>query len=186
MFGRKEADMKKHMLATLAVLLLAGTGAAAQDALVATDQLPVRDGAIGGGEYQVTKTMGSVTVAASLGSDRQLYLAIQAKTSGWVALGTGSGRMDGASLFLAALQKGAPVLSEQLGKGHGHSDAPFELVSDWKLSSADGLTTLELVLPAAKVLSGSKLNLLWAYGNSSDLKSRHAGRGALSLAVAAP
>jgi hypothetical protein len=176
--------MKKTFLILLTIL---GCGAllSAQD-LKPSDKLPAIDGSLASAEYQQAKTIGGVTVALTLGSDKQLYLAIQAKTTGWVALGTGTGRMDGSNLFLAVLADGKPVLSEQLGKGHSHGDAPGSLVSNWKLVVADGVSTLELSLPADKVTSAGKLNLLWAYGNTTDLKARHAARGSLSFSVPTP
>ena len=41
-----------------------------------------------------------------------LYLTVQARTSGWVALGVGSQKMDGAYMVLAYAAGNAPTINE--------------------------------------------------------------------------
>jgi hypothetical protein len=157
------------MFAVLAFCLASMALAAQQISIVPDTATPKADGSVAAGEYQASAKAGQATVQASLGSDGLLYLAFSAPTKGWVALGTNSLRMDGASMYMG-FDAGTPQFTEQTGSGHSH-----------KTSGAE--TTLELVLPAEAAVSGGKLKLIWAYGRNADFRSPHAARGSLEIAV---
>lgn len=173
----------KKVLAIAGALLLAAS-LTAQAKLTKSDKLPSPDGTAASGEYQYSTTVSGMSIGATLGSDGKLYLSISAKTSGWVALGVGGSRMDGSRLFLAYDAGSKRDFSEQIGAGHSHGDATAKVVEKWSVKAADGVTTLELVLPAKDALTDGRLDLLYAYSSSSSYGSRHTARGSMSLAAA--
>jgi hypothetical protein len=169
------------LLASLAFLSLVSLSA--QQALTPSASLPVPDGVVGAGEYQVTADASGMTIGATLGEDGKLYLSVRAPTSGWVALGLGNGRMDGSRLFLAYDSGGKQDFAEQRGVGHSHKDLADPAVEKWAVKSEGGYTTLELVVPASAGVEGGKAGILYAYSDSNSYSSRHKARGFMSLAV---
>jgi hypothetical protein len=173
--------MKKLVSIASALLLAASLGAQAQ--LTKSDKLPSIDGTVASGEYQYATTVSGMSLGATLGSDGKLYLSISAKTSGWVALGVGGLRMDGSRLFLAYDEGGKRDFTEQTGAGHSHSDAATKVVEKWAVKSENGMTTLELVLPAKAAVADGKLGLLFSYSSTTSYSARHQARGSMSLSV---
>jgi len=155
----------------------------AQASLSPSASTPTLDGKIGASEYQFTTDVSGMTVGATLGKNGKLYLSIKAQTSGWVALGIGGSKMDGSRLFLAYDTGSKQVFTEQLGAGHGHKDAADNVVEKSVVKAADGVTSLELVLPASAALVDGKIDVLYAYSDSISYAARHKARGSLSLTV---
>jgi hypothetical protein len=174
--------MKKVVTLAAALLLAASLGAQAQ--LTKSDKLPSPDGTVTSGEYQYTTTVSGMTIGATLGTDGKLYLSNSVKTSGWVALGVGGTKMDGSRLFLAYDSGGKQSFTEQIGAGHSHSDAATKVVEKWAVKTANGVTTLELVLPAKAVVTDGKLGLLYSYSDTTSYSTRHQARGSMTLSVA--
>jgi hypothetical protein len=174
--------MKHIVFASLTVLLLSGA-LSAQTVLKPSASHPVIDGSIGVDEYQFSTEVSGMKVGATLGDDGKLYLSISAKTAGWVALGVGGQRMDGSRLFLAYDTGAKQAFNEQRGVGHGHTDVSDTIVEKWAVKNADGVTSLELVLPSSAAIADGKLDLLFAYSNSTSYFTHHAARGSLSLSV---
>lgn len=176
--------MKRTLLACASILVFAvAVNAQDQAALSPTSSVPSIDGAIGANEYQYSSTVSGMSLGASLGDDGQIYLAIQVKTAGWVALGVGGTKMNGSRLFLAYDTGSKKVFSEQLGAGHFHGDVKDPAVGTWAVKQAGGVTTLELVLPASKALTNGKLNLLFAYSDGTSFMARHKARGSVTIPV---
>lgn len=174
--------MKK--LAILFVLVLGFSCAAmAQDTLTRSAAIPSPDGVVQSGEYQFTKSVSGMKVSATLGTDGNLYLAIEAPTSGWVALGIGGLAMDGSRLFLSVDSGGSPSFSEQVGSGHHHDAATASIVKKWAVHAANGSTTLELVLPADSAIVDGKLDIIAAYSTSASLMARHAAHASFELVI---
>jgi hypothetical protein len=170
------------MFAVLAFCLASMALAAQQISIVPDTATPKADGSVAAGEYQASAKAGQATVQASLGSDGLLYLAFSAPTKGWVALGTNSLRMDGASMYMG-FDAGTPQFTEQTGSGHSHKPSSGQTAKAWAVKTSGAETTLELVLPAEAAVSGGKLKLIWAYGRNADFRSPHAARGSLEIAV---
>lgn len=174
--------MKRAAFA-LGFISLFSIAAFAQDLVASTAPLPLQDGVVAAGEYQFTSTQSGIKVSATLGADNLLYLAIEAPTKGWVALGTGSAVMDGARLFIAWEADGKGNLSEQVGAGHYHAVATDSLAKKWALKTNGGTTSFELVVPASAAISGGKVVVLASYAATASLTQRHAARVSLSLTV---
>jgi hypothetical protein len=174
--------MKRPLIATaLAIALAAGVFAEAE--LSKGSPAATVDGTFGAKEYQYDSTQQGVRVGATLGSDDMLYLAVEAKTSGYVALGVGGLVMNNSRLFLGAIQDGKPAFIEKLGKGHFYADAKDLVVKKWSVKTEGGKTTLELVLPASAALWKGKINATFAFSRSPKFDSEHAARGAIPFAV---
>ncbi len=111
-----------------------------------------------------------------------MYLAVSAPTTGWVSVGFGSERMDGADLFLGFMSGGKPSFTQQLGSAHTHRQLPKPLEVRDALREAGGVTTLEIAVKADEVIGGKKeLWVLVAYGADDSFASYHLARGSLKL-----
>ena len=150
---------------------------------------PAVDGVVNPGEYASTKDLGSITLSVSRTVDR-LFLAVVGKTSGWVAVGTGSQRMDGAVIFIGFVDKGGKVqLAPQAGQGHSHKDTTqnvADTVAASAMREAAGATTLEIALKSdAYVAKGQdSLDLIVAVGADDSFTARHTSRSGLSIQLA--
>lgn len=180
--------MKSSVLFSCAViLLLALVGAAgfAQNLAVTTNKTVI-DGAVKADEYSFTKQFDSLTLYANRTKD-VLSLAIVGDTTGWVSVGLGSLKMDGAKIFMGFVGNDGKVQFKTLaGTGHRHTDAPKDVVdslSAYAIKEADGKTTLEFsVVPADYIKTGqSALDIIYAVGEDKSFIPRHSFRGALSL-----
>jgi len=173
-----------------ALLLAAGTSALfAQDKLPAGMAKPVVDGVVKAGEYSYTHDFEQqLTLSASRTADT-LYFGVVGSTSGWVAVGLGSERMDGAAIFIGYVGTDGKVqFKPQLGKGHRHGDATSDIsgsVVSYAMKEAGGKTTLEVAIKAADfVKSGqASLDVIFAMGDQKSFSQYHTYRGAASLAL---
>jgi len=114
--------------------------------------------------------------------------------SGWVSVGfneRGSG-MDGANLILGTVTDGTPLVRNDLGRGHTHSEATNRGIMDSDVVLQEGRVSLEfrypLVFPAGfrltELESNTVYSLLVAYhAESSDLNSMHSERGVLDFRI---
>lgn len=174
--------MKRGLAAAAVAILMAG-GLFAQASLTKSAKLPTVDGSFGAAEYQFKTTVSGMTIGATLGSDDLLYLAVQAPTEGWAALGVGGLVMNGSRLFLGAIQDGKSAFIEKTGKGHFYVDAPSLVVKKWVVKTSGGSTVLELSLPSSAAINNGKLDLLFAYARVPSFVTQHAARGSLSIAI---
>jgi hypothetical protein len=180
--------MKSSSLFSCAIILLlalVGATGFAQNLAVTTNK-PVIDGTVKADEYSFTKQFDSLTLYANRTKDA-LSLAIVGDTTGWVSVGLGSLKMDGATIFMGFMgTDGKAQFKTQTGAGHAHKDAPKSVadsVSAYAVKEANGKTTLEIsVAPAAYIKSGqSSLDIIYAVGEDKSFVPRHSSRGALSL-----
>jgi hypothetical protein len=174
--------MKRTAL-VIAAAIIAAVEASAQASLTASATLPKVDGTIGSGEYAYESTIKGMKVGATLGTDGMLYLAVQAPTSGWVAVGTGGLIMNGSRLFFGAVQDGKPSFSEMAGAGHGAVPAKSQVVKKWAVASAGGATTLELVLASTDAVWKGSVNSILAYSVVPDFRARHKVYGSVSYTI---
>jgi hypothetical protein len=167
-----EATMKNASIALLMLLVAVNVWA----------QIPVTDGVLGTNEYARTETKAGITVAASLSPDgTTLYLAVQAKTSGWVAIGAGSQKMDNAFMALAFVAGTTQTITEETGKGKGHSVNTQKLLKSAVVAEAGGSTTLEISLPVAGFVKDKAIELIAAYGAQDNRTSMHRARASFKL-----
>jgi len=150
------------------------TFAAFSQTLPAGAQAPKADGMMVTGEYPIVKEGSNMSLGVALSSDgKTLYLALEAQTAGWVAIGVGSLKMNGAFMVLAFDADGKATVSEQTGKGHSHSPNDNSILVSSAVKEIDGSTTLEIALPAAGFAGGSSIQFITAYGKADNLKSFH-------------
>jgi hypothetical protein len=158
-------------------------------ALGTVSAAPVVDGIVAPGEYAFTKDFGPLAFSVSRTADT-LFLAIVGKTTGWVAVGMGSQRMDGATIFIGFVDKDGKVqLKPQAGQGHSHSDttpAVAETVTASAMKESGGVTTLEIALKSAAYVAKGQdsLSVILAVGPDDSFSPRHTFRTPFSVALA--
>lgn len=174
--------MNKKSLAL--VLGIVGTlQAETQASLSPSQKTPKIDGAIEAGEYEYTTKINGMNVSATLGLDEKLYVAVEAPTSGWVALGTGSLVMSGSRLYFGAVRDGRPTFSEMTAAGHGAVPAKSTIALSWAVNSSGGSTRLELAVPSREAMSDGVIKIIFSYAASPDFRVKHRARGALSFTI---
>jgi len=173
--------MNSRLLTAVLGALTLTTALASAQTLALTGSAPTLDGVVAANEYSLSLPVGKITLSASRTADT-VYLAVSAPTTGWVSVGFGSERMDGADLFLGCVTGGKPSFSQQLGAGHAHSRLPTPLVVRDAVQEAGGATTLETAFKAGDVIGGKKeLWVLVAYGADDSFSSYHLARGSIKL-----
>ena len=175
--------MKARIFAFLCVAAIAASGFAAPLSLgVGTATV---DGAIGQGEYANFATLSGIGFGSSLSADGSvLTLAVQAPTTGWVAIGLGANVMNGAWMLLAYDDGVKPAYSEQLGAGHFHKAVTASKLLKSVVKQSGGVTVLEVQVKAADFIKDGNLPVIMAYGKSADFVSRHVKYAMTSLVVA--
>lgn len=160
----------------LAFLALSATVTWAQ-----TSGKVVLDGTISDAEYKTVEVKNEFTIAARLSDDKAtLYAAIKGPTTGWIALGLGTLKMNGSFMTFGYVADGKPSVSFELGKGYSHDPTPAP-GAEAVVSEIDGVTTLELSLPALMYVKDGILQIIAASGTKDDFKSKHTKRAALEL-----
>jgi hypothetical protein len=180
--------MKEKTIFFAAVLFVAAATLAiaqANGTLSLTTALPKVDGVLGAKEYTLTTDAAGMQLGMSLSSDT-LYVALSGPTTGWVAVGLGSRRMDGATIYIGFVGPDKDQLKVQLGAGHKHADTDASAPVQYSLSEANGRTTLELALKAPGFIArGQKsLDLVVAMGGADSFLSMHKARTGLTINLA--
>jgi len=183
--------VRRSLAVLCSFLLLTAVGAVAfsqaKTLAVTTGKVSV-DGVVSPDEYSFSQDFDSISVHVKRTADA-LYLAAVGDSTGWVALGLGSLRMDGATIFMGFVGRDGKVqFKPQAGSGHSHRDVGSEVsatIISYAVKEAAGKTTMELALkPAAYIKDGQKdLQLIYAVGTEKSFIPRHMARGALSLAL---
>jgi hypothetical protein len=138
--------------------------------------LPVVDGKVSEREYSHSLSLiyGDATLSYAVDGSGGLYLALSARTMGWVGVGLGSAVMDGAHIFMGFLKEGKPVVSEQEGKGHGHAPSAATWADARAVGEESGVTTLELHVPGDRVRwQGGRISFIVAFAGTPDLATFH-------------
>ena len=138
---------------------------------------PLIDGKVGVGEYAHTLSVLSGSGVLSWAPDASggLSVAVSAKTSGWVAVGLGTKRMSGSTIYIGFVgSDGKAVFSEQAGKGHRHVDAAASSVDKSAVARSGASTVVEFHLVAGKLpYTGKSVPFIVAFGSSADLTTFH-------------
>jgi hypothetical protein len=176
----------------LALLLLSAGGAGfSQDtSLAISEKAIVVDGVVKPDEYSFTQDFGQLTLYLNRSTDT-LWIGVVGATTGWVAVGLGSQRMDAATIFMGFVDAAGKVqFKPQLGSGHSHQDLTAKDVTDsivsFAMKEAGGKTTLELALKAGTWAKKGQaaLDLIFAVGAQDSFAPRHSYRGALEVKLA--
>lgn len=166
--------MKRRLV--IGLLAISATVAWAQ-----TSGKVILDGTISEGEYKAVEVKNEFTIAARLSDDKAtLYAAIKGPTTGWIALGLGTLKMNGSFMTLGYVADGKPSISFELGKGYTHAPTPAP-GAEAVVSETGGVTTLELSLPAPSYVKDGILQVIGASGTKDDFKTKHTKRVALEL-----
>lgn len=150
---------------------------------------PVVDGKVSAGEYAHSQTLmgGNLVLSWQVDSDGGLFIAASAKTKGWVAVGLGSSKMEGSTIYIGSVgTDGTPAFSEDAGKGHGHAPAPSKTADQSAVGQDGEWTTLEIHIPAGSLpFTGTTVPFIVSFSGSKDLTTWHGlfrhARGNLDL-----
>ena len=177
-------------LSALAFTTALGTAAFGQaKALAITTDKTVVDGVVHPAEYSFSQNFDDLSLYANR-TKEALYLAVVGDTTGWVAVGLGSMKMDGSTIFMGFVDPDGKVqFKPQVGSGHSHKDASAAVAAtiiSYAVKESGGKTTLEIALkPAAYITDGqSALQVTYAQGTEKSYIPRHAFRGAQSIPLA--
>jgi hypothetical protein len=166
----------------MSAFLFAGCSAIAQTkplVLPVSKEAPSVDGVTAASEYPVGTEVGQMKLWLSRTADT-LYAACSAQTTGWVAVGFGSPRMDGAVMFIGFVgTNGKSQLKIQKGAGHSHADVESDALVTFAMKEAAGVTTLELELKASSVIAkgATEMSVIFAMGAADSFLSPHRARG---------
>lgn len=135
---------------------------------------PKVDGIFSNQEYPVVEQLRGMTMGYALSGDGQtLHFALQAPTKGWVSIGLGSNRMQGAHIVIGFDALTSQTISEETGRGHSHSPSRDKIVKQQAIKESGNTTTLEFSVSAFLYSGGSELRMILAYGTRDDLRSKH-------------
>lgn len=177
--------MRKVLCVLLSVVLVSAA-LAAQNLEYATGPITV-DGIAGPNEYPNSVLVNGIRLFSALSPDRQtLYLTVTAPTSGWVAVGPGASRMNGAFLVLGYHDGKAAFVREDTGRGWSHTPNREQVALASGVVEADGLTHMEVALPAARWLVSPVLEVMVAYGPRDNFTGKHTAYGVVRLNVPPP
>lgn len=182
--------MKKPLIAIampilfLAAAAIAGAQAAAV-VLSASDAWVTVDGVSAASEYTAVYESGKTKLSLARDKDN-VYVSITGETTGWIAVGFGSLKMDGALMFIAFVGTDGKAQGKiQKGRGHTHADVASDALVQFAMKEAGGATTLELVLKAASVIGrdAKELPMIWAVGGADSFIAPHRSRGSLTVTL---
>ena len=169
---KREIIMKKLLMICFLLVTLIDLGFG--QIIPAGSAAPVADGILNPSEYVRLDTYQDMRLGRSVSTDgKTLYFALEAPTSGWVALGLGSDRMDGAFMILAYDDGTNAIVSEQTGTGHRHQPNATKKLLTSAVKETSGKTVLEFSLPASEYASLTSLKMLLAYGKQDNFTSMH-------------
>jgi hypothetical protein len=138
---------------------------------------PVVDGKVGAGEYAHSRSLmgDKVVLSWQSGPDGGLFVAVSARTKGWVAVGLGSAKMEGSTICIGSIgADGTPVFSEDAGKGHGHASSSRKTADQSAVGREGEWTTVEIHIPAASLpFTGRSTAFIVAYAGSISLTNWH-------------
>ena len=158
--------------------------------MVAQEEAPLIDGSVRGGEYGVNLHYDGIVIGLALVRDT-VYVSAAAETTGWVAVGFGSDKMDGARILFSFVDgKGRARFTEQEGSGHKHRDVSNTVATAHAVAESDGITTLEAALPVAfirgTVDESGLFPMIMAYGMRDSMRVIHRFFNSIELVFGGP
>jgi hypothetical protein len=170
-------------------LFAIGATAFAQDAALAiTKTKPVVDGVVNPDEYSFSKDYKDLVLYVNRTADA-LTVGVVGVTTGWVAFGLGSQKMDGATIFIGFVKSDGTVqFKPQAGRGHSHRDTTADVTATivkYAMKETGGKTTLEVELkPASYIKAGqASLDMIYAVGTDDSFVPGHMFRGAIGITL---
>jgi hypothetical protein len=106
------------------------------------------------GEYPATFTDKASGLTVHWGfDDSSIYVALESKGKGWMAIGFGSPNMDESNVIIGYYCDDSAEVFNQVGVGPAHTglvpDDSFELDAEIDRDDETGITTLEFIYPLA-------------------------------------
>jgi hypothetical protein len=180
--------MRRRLRRSLCLILLAVTFAVGAQGtpLLGITSAPVKvDGVFGDKEYSLVSEAAGMRLGLTRTADT-LFVGLSAPTTGWVAAGLGSAKMDGAIMYVGFVTGDTTELKVQKGTGHRHADADASTPPQYAMKETGGQTVLEFAVKASSVIvKGQKtLDLVVAMGGADSFTSMHKARGGLSVELA--
>lgn len=179
--------MKKFIVALcVSAFLFAAFAAGAQASplvLPSAEAWVEVDGVAGATEYALTAEVGKMKLKMSRDTDT-VYAAFSGETTGWVAVGFGSSRMNNSLMFIGFVGKdGKSQLKIQRGSGYSHGDVQSDAMIEFALKEEGGVTTLELALKASSIIgkNATDLPVIFAMGGSDSFVTPHRARSVLQV-----
>ncbi len=176
--------------AALFALLAGGAGFSQDASLAVSEKATIVDGVAKPDEYSFSQDFGQLTLHLNRSADT-LWIGVVGVTTGWVAVGLGTQKMEGATIFMGFVDAAGKVqFKPQVGSVHTHQELTAKDVADSIVSSAmkeeGGKTTLELALKASvwAKKGQASLDLIFAEGGQDSFAPYHGSRGALEVQLA--
>lgn len=131
--------------------------------------------------------------------DAFIYVALETRGNGWMAIGLGSPKMNEANMIIGYYSDDSAGVVNQLGAGYSHSELAagdsFELEAEIDRDDETGVTTMEfaypLVWPASKglaisgLVAGDIFDMILAQNTKSiALSQPHTNKSALKFKMA--
>jgi hypothetical protein len=175
---------KRLFLVVPAIIFFAAAGLAQDQSLAVSSHAPKTDGVLNADEYSYVKDAGKMKVYLDRNADT-LFVGVVGNTSGWVAVGLGSPRMNESDIFMGFVLDGKVQFKPQLGVGHSHRDdtSLSDTVVSYAMKSENGKTTLELALKASSYMEKGQaaLDLIYAMGSQASFTAMHSFFGSLEI-----
>lgn len=155
--------------------------------LTITDHHPNIDGRVTKSEYSLSIDIKDGKIFLSR-NNNNLFAAIKAKTSGWVAMGFNSLKMNNADIIIGYVDSHNKIIKTQKGAGRKHKDSYIPYLLKSAIHEKDGSTTLEVELKIgnnvnALPINNETFNMITAYGSKDDLKSYHRFRKVITINI---
>jgi len=177
----------RTLLCTCGLLLGVALTAGAQSMpMLGISTQPAKvDGVIADGEYSLLTEAEGMKLGLAWTADA-LFVGLSAPTTGWVAVGLGGARMDGALIYIGYVTGNETRLKIQRGTAHRHADYETNAPAQYSMKEADGRTVLELALkPTGLITRGQKsLDIIVAMGGADSFVSFHKARASISVGLA--
>lgn len=130
--------------------------------------------------------------------DSLVYVALEAKGTGWLGIGFGSSKMNESNMVVGFYNDDSSDVMNHRGAGYGHSEivaAGFDFDADIDYDDETNITTLEFAYPLSWPVSkglaipglvpGDVYDLILARNAKSiSLAARHGSKSALKFAMA--
>jgi len=172
------SNLKKYM--TLSLLLVATLGMSAQQALPLQSGSIQVNGIAAAGEYNYFSSDKNIDLSLRRLDATRLAFNLKVKTTGWVAIGFGSQRMNGAHILIGYYDS-KPVYEEHVGVFNLHRKTTDKVLIESVMLEADGFTNWEGIIDSTRFTSSGKLELILAYGSRDNLTSKHQAYRSLVL-----
>jgi hypothetical protein len=179
--------MTKRTLLFACLLLpaVALTSGAQEARTLATTATPAKvDGVFADKEYSLVSESAGMKLGLTWTADG-LFVGLSAPTAGWVAVGLGAAKMDGAIMYIGYVSGDETRLKVQKGAGHRHADLETNAPARYVMRETGGQTVLELALaPTGLIARGQKsLDVLVAMGGADSFVSFHKARAGFSVGL---